>query len=152
MFEAVFSRKGQLLNTKNCFPLPVVRTSKTHWAVCHLQRRACTQSTVAHGCGGDTGWQSGTGCHSVGRWAGILLHWHPVVECCCKRNQGTGRSPRWALQGPVHQTRVADTAWLLWRVAASSFETLCTTQQLYWQTSAQSLLQKSVKAFLCLAV
>lgn len=126
--------------------LPVVHTSTRIWAVCHLQGWVCTQSTMVHDTDGDTGWQSGTGCCSVGILAGILLHWYPSVEFYRRRNQGTGRSHYWSLQGPVHQTRVGGEAELLWRVAASSFGYRLYIDVWRWQTSSQTLLQKSIKA------
>lgn len=103
--------------------LPEAHTSTWHWAVCRLQAGVCTQRTTALGADGGTGWRIGTGSCSVDILADILLRWYQLVEYCCRRSQGTGRSYYWALQGPVHQTRVAEEAGHLWRDATSSFAT-----------------------------
>lgn len=109
--------------------LPAVHISKCYWAVCHLQGWVCRRSTKVHGADGDTGWQSGTGSCSAGILAGIPLQGYRLVGFFCRRNWGTGKSLCWSLRGPVRQTRVGGEVELLWRIAASSFETSCTTDQ-----------------------
>lgn len=132
--------------------LPVAHTSTRHGAVCRLQAGARTQRTTARGADGGTGWRTGTGSCSVDILAGIRLRWYQLVEYCCRRSQGTGRSYHWALQGPVHQTRVAEEAGHLWRDATSSFATGATGQtsagkEMPVNTATTDFLSRTVNMF-----
>lgn len=99
----------------------MVHTSKGHRVVCRLLVWAGRLSTTEPGAGGDTGWQSGTRSCSVGISAGTRAHRCHMVECCCGKSHGTGKSRYRALREPIHQNRPPAEADPPWRDAASSF-------------------------------